>query len=258
MNKAIILGLFAFGASQASAQSSWLESQGSDFNIGYLSMNSSGTGTTSDGYYFNGRSSVLLGGTDFGLTLNTGSSSVDDGTTTIDARSFGLVAFYQPSPVLRLGIFGDAAKLESGAISSDINNFGVEGSFAINDMTAVSGYIGRYDTDLGFAMLESNFGLRVDVALNDRFSLYGAYEHDKLSGATDDLSSGSIGASYQVATVMNRPVNIDLGLTRFEQTGNQVDSIRIGVSVPLLTTFRDTRGWQGGVHGAYLGLFTGE
>jgi hypothetical protein len=238
------------------AHAGWIESLGSELSFGYFRATESSSPDL-DGYYISNRSSFRFGNSGLGGGLNSGFASFGDGTDTGTFRSLGAVVFYQVNPSVRIGTYGDFGQISvTSAADARLDNFGIEASYAFNSDATISGYVGQYDSDT-LTDPGMTFGLRSDVRINDSLSVYGVYYCDDL-GSGGTLSGGNIGGSLALATVFNRPLNLDVTVGRFNVDGDIVDTVSAGFSVPLFATFRDTQGWQGGPHGGYANLLTGD
>ncbi len=233
-----------------------IHSLGSEMSLSYGQLDSGGD--KFEGPTYTSRSTYQLGNSNFGAGFNSGSSWLkDDAGGKFGFQSSGLVLFYQVSPDVRIGAFGDFGKIKSDAIPDlTFNAYGIEASYVVAPGATISGYAGQLDskdlTDLG-----NTFGIRSDVALTNRLSVFGAYYSDDL-GLSGTLSGGNIGASYSLATVYDRDIRLNLIVGRYDTDGTSVDTVGVGISVPLFSKTRDPQGWQGGLHSGYANLLTSD
>lgn len=229
---------------------------GSELSLSYAQTDDSNLGTL-DSYQFTNRSTFRFGDSAFGGGLNSAGARLRLSPQDVTFSTVGPVLFYQATPDVRVGVYGDFGKLSlGGGTETAFNSYGIEASYAMSGRATISGYAGHLDSK-DLAGLGSTFGIRSDVALTDRLSIYGAYYHEDL-GTVGTFEGGNIGGSYTLATVYGRDLDLDVTVGRFSSSGESLNSVGIGLSIPLFAQKRDMQGWQGGPHSGYANALTGD
>lgn len=159
-----------------------------------------------------------------GLFFDNFDLSSDGGPGGINANSKGFFVGYEAG-----ALDGEFYYSQFDLFGSDLDQYGVRGSYSVSEQLRVSAEISTADVDGGEDV--KYFGLAANYSLSDNFGIFGGAQKIDSSGA--DFSSVSLGVSYALGAFSGMDANLALEVARVKQDGAEADVVTLGLSVPL-------------------------
>lgn len=205
-------------------------------DLGHSTMSQDGAPVDFEAEYYAFDASYGFGnGMSAGIFLDRLSMGVDGIPIEITLKTNGLTFGYEGNGFEGEAFYGQTdIGIPIMTTMPDIENYGINGRY-----TGMAGLVagaafhrahlsqGGSSTDIDFA------GIAATYLVNDSLMVFGGYSQLDNEVLTGDLDSFGLGVSYDLGAQMGFATSVSLEAGRVSQGGDDLDVIRLGLTVPL-------------------------